>query len=73
MGQHSKGSRIADDFPAIAARLRELGGRSGQVAHHLECAVCDSKGWVWSGAVLDWQRCPRCGMSQRHPKPQPRR
>ena len=28
MGQDSKGTRIAEDFPAIAAHLRELGGQS---------------------------------------------
>ena len=53
MGQDSKGTRIAEDFPAIAARLRELGGRSTQVATQVECRVCDDRGWFWSGAALD--------------------
>ena len=73
MGQDSKGARIADDYASIAARLRELGARSGQVAARVECGVCDGKGWLWSGTVLDWRRCPRCGLSQDHPKPPPRR
>jgi hypothetical protein len=73
MGQDSKGTRIADDFPSIAARLRELEGRSRQVATRIECGVCDDKGWLWSGTVLDWSRCPRCGMSLHRPKPPPRR
>ena len=75
MGQDSKGTRIADDFPAIAARLRELGGRSGQVATQVatqvECRMCDDRGWLWSGTVLNWRRCPRCGPSQHQPKPPP--
>ena len=73
MSQEGKGTPIADDFPAIAARLRELSGQSRQVATHLACAICDTKGWVWSGAALDWRRCPRCGLSQHHPKPAPPR
>ena len=73
MGQDSKGTRIAEDFPAIAARLRELGGRSGQATPRVECGVCDDRGWFWSGAALDWRRCPRCGLSQPHAKPPPRR
>ena len=73
MGQDSKGTRIAEDFPAIAARLRELGGRSGQAAARVECGACDDRGWVWSGTVLDWSRCPCCGLSQPRPKPPPRR
>ena len=73
MGQDSKGTRIAEDFPAIAARLRELGGRSTQVATQVECRVCDDRGWVWSGALLDWRWCPRCGLFQDHPKPSQRR
>ena len=73
MGQESKGTSIADDYPAIAARLRELGGQSGQVAARVECGVCDDRGWLWSGTVLDWSRCPRCGLSQNRPKPPPRR
>ena len=56
MGQESKGSRIAEDFPAIAARLRELGGRSGQAATRVECRVCDDRGWLWSGTILAWRR-----------------
>ena len=72
MGQDSKGTRIAEDFPAIAARLRELGGRSTQAASRVGCGVCDDRGWLWSGTVLDWRRCPRCGLSQPRPKP-PRR
>ena len=69
MSQEGKGTPIADDFPSIAARLRELSGQSRQVATHLECRVCGNRGWVWSGTVLDWVRCPRCGMSQYCPKP----
>jgi len=44
MSQESRRSRIADDFPSIAARLRELSGQSRQVTTHLECTVCDNKG-----------------------------
>ncbi len=73
MSQDSKGTPIAEDYASIAARLRELGGRSGQVAARVECGVCDDRGWLWSGTVLDWSRCPRCGLSQNHPKPPPRR
>ncbi len=73
MSQESKGIRIADDFPAIAARMRELSSQSRQVATRLECGVCDNRGWVWSGTVVDWRRCPRCGMSEFCPKPQRRR
>ena len=72
MGQDSKGTPIADDYASIAARLRELNGRSGQVATRVECGVCDDRGWFWSGAALDWRRCPRCGLSRLHPKPPPR-
>ncbi len=73
MGQDSKGSRIADDFPAIAARLRGLGGRSTLVTTQVECRACDDRGWLWSGTGLDWRRCPRCGPSRPHPEPPPRR
>jgi hypothetical protein len=73
MGQEGRGGRIADDFPAIAARLRELGGQSGQVATRPECRMCDDRGWFWSGTALDWRRCPRCGMGQHRPKPPPPR
>ncbi len=73
MGQDNKGTRIAEDYAAIAARLRELGGRSGQVAARAECGVCDDRGWLWSGTLLNWRRCPRCGLSQPRPEPQPRR
>ena len=73
MGQDSKGTRIAEDFPAIAARLRELEGRPKQVATQVQCRVCNDRGWFWSGAALDWRRCPRCGLSQPHAKPPPRR
>jgi hypothetical protein len=31
MGQEGRGSRITDDFPSIAARLREPGGQPRQV------------------------------------------
>jgi hypothetical protein len=73
MGQESKWTRIAEDFPAIAARLRELEGRPRTVATRVECGVCDDRGWLWSGTVLDWRRCPRCGLPQAHPQPPPRR
>ena len=73
MGQDSKGTPIVEDYAAIAARLRELGGRSGQVVVRVECGACDDRGWLWSGTVLNWRRCPRCGLSQDHPKPPPRR
>ena len=56
MGQDSKGTPVAEDYAAIAARLRELGGRSGQAAPRVECGVCDDRGWFWSGAALDWRR-----------------
>jgi len=73
MGQDGKGTPIVDDYASIAARLRELGGRSGQAAVRVECGACDDRGWLWSGSLLDWQRCPRCGLSQPRPKPPPRR
>ena len=73
MGQDSKGTPIADDYPAIAARLRELGGPPSQAATRVERGVCDDRGWLWSGTLLEWSRCPRCGLSQHHPKPTPRR
>ena len=73
MSQESKGSRIADDFPAIAARMRELGAQPRQVAAQPKCGACGDRGWVWSGTVLDWLGCPRCGGSRHHPKPRPRR
>ncbi len=73
MGQDSKGTRIAEDYASIAARLRELGGRSGQVTTRIECEMCDDRGWLWSGTLLEWSRCPRCGLSRLHPKPPPRR
>ena len=73
MGQDSKGTRIADDYASIAARLRELGGRSTQVAARAECRVCDDRGWLWSATVFDWRGCPRCGPSRHRAKPPPRR
>jgi hypothetical protein len=73
MSPENKGSRIADDFPSIAARLRELNTQFRQVATQLECGACDNRGWVWSATALDWRRCPHCGMSRGLPKPQPRR
>ena len=73
MGQESKGTPIADDYASIAARLRELGGRSGQAATQGECGLCHDRGWLWSGTLLDWSRCPRCGLSQPRPKPPRRR
>ena len=73
MGQDSKGTPIADDYASIAVRLRELEGRPGQVVTRVECGVCDDRGWFWSGAALDWRRCPRCGLSRNHPEPPQRR
>jgi hypothetical protein len=73
MSQESKGGQIADDFPSIAARLRELSSRSGQVAVRVECDGCADRGWVWSASILDWRRCPHCGMSRLLPKPRPLR
>ena len=73
MGQDGKGTPIVDDYASIAARLRELGARPRQAAMRVECSLCDDRGWLWSGTVLDWQRCPRCGLSQPRPKPPPRR
>ena len=72
MGQDGKGTRIADDYASIAARLRELSDRSGRVATRVECGVCDDRGRFWSGAALDWRRCPRRGLSRLHPMPPPR-
>jgi hypothetical protein len=69
MGQEHKAGRIADDFPSIAARMRELRGQSGWPAAPLECRVCDNTGWLWSAAALDRRRCPRCGISRLTPKP----
>ena len=73
MGQDGKGTRVADDFAPIAARSRESGGRSGQVAARVEWGVCDDRRWLWSGTLLDRSGCPRCGLSQHRPKPPPRR
>jgi hypothetical protein len=73
MSQEGRGGRIADDFAAIAARLRELGGQPGQVATRRGCRMCDDRGWLWSGTIHDWRGCPRCGNSQYHPKPPPPR
>ena len=73
MHQQNNGGRIADDFPAIAARMRELSSHSGQVSIWSECGACDSKGWLWSLTALDWRRCPRCDLSRYHPKPGSRR
>jgi ribosomal protein S27AE len=73
MSQEGRGSRIADDFPSIAARMRELASQPRQVAVRHECGTCENTGWVWSSTALDWRGCPRCGMSQYFPKPQPRR
>lgn len=73
MGHEGRGGRIADDFPAIAARLREPGGRSGQVATRAGCRMCDGRGWLWSATIHDRRGCPRCGLSQHHPKPPPPR
>ena len=69
MGQDSKGIRIAEDYAAIAARLRELDGRSTPAATQVECRACDDTGWLRSGTLLEWSRCPRCGLSQPRPKP----
>lgn len=68
--EKTRDSRIADDFPSIAARLRELSRQSGQVANQPECGFCDNRGWLWSVSALDWRRCPRCDMSRCLPKPQ---
>ena len=73
MSQGSTGTRIADDYPSIAARLRELNNRSRQVAARLDCGDCDNRGWVWSAYIPAWRRCPHCGMYQHCPKPQPGR
>jgi hypothetical protein len=73
MSQENRGGRIADDFPSIAARLRELNSQSRQVPTRLGCGTCNNWGWVWSNILLDWSRCPHCDMLQRFPKPQPRR
>ena len=70
MSPENKGSRIADDYRSIAARMRELSGQSGQVVAQLECGVCNNRGWLWFASALDWQRCPRCGISRYRPKPQ---
>jgi hypothetical protein len=64
--EKSRDSRIADDFPSIAARLRELSRQSGQVANQPKCGTCDNTGWLWS--ALDWRRCPHCDMSRCLPK-----
>jgi len=69
MNQENTNGRIADDFPAIAARMRELGAQSRQVPAWVECDACDNRGWVWSQTTLDWRRCLHCGMPQRRPKP----
>jgi predicted Zn-ribbon and HTH transcriptional regulator len=73
MSQENRGCRIADDFPSIAARLRELSGQSRQVVTQPQCRTCDNRGWLWSSNLLEWSRCPHCGMLRRSPKPQPRR
>jgi hypothetical protein len=73
MNQENRDGRIADDFPSIAARLRELNSQSRQVPTRRGCGTCDNWGWVWSNTLLDWYQCPHCGMVQRFPKPQLRR
>jgi hypothetical protein len=73
MSQENREGRIADDFPSIAARLRELNSQCGQVPARLGCGTCDNRGWVWSNILLDWSRCLHCGTVQRFPKPRPRR
>jgi hypothetical protein len=50
-----------------------LSRQSGQIAVQLECGACADRGWVWSASVLDWRRCPHCGVSRNLPKPQPGR
>jgi hypothetical protein len=73
MSQENKGSRIADDFPSIAARMRDLSSQSRQVATRTVCGSCDNMGWLWFSSACDWRRCPHCGMSRSVPKPQPPR
>ena len=69
MSQDVKGSRIADDFPSIAARLREISGQSRPLAVSTGCRMCDGRGWLWSPDILDWRRCAHCRSSERVPKP----
>jgi len=73
MSPEEKASRIADDYPSIATRLRELSSQSRQAVAQLGCGACDNRGWLWSASVLDWRRCPHCDMSRCFPKPQPGR
>jgi hypothetical protein len=44
MSQENRGGRIADDFPSIAARLRELNSQSRQVPTRLGCGTCGNWG-----------------------------
>jgi len=73
MSPDKSGSRIADDYASIAARVRELDPQSRHITTRHECAVCNGRGWVWSTYVHDWRGCPRCGMSEYCPKPPLRR
>jgi hypothetical protein len=72
MSHEAKGGWIADDFPSIAARLRELKARSGELAVWAECRVCGDRGWVWSASSRGWRRCTHCRRAEYCPQPQPR-
>lgn len=73
MSQEAKSGRIADDFPSIAARMREISGQSRQVAAPLECRACNGRGWLWSSDIRDWRKCAHCRSSEYMPKPLPPR
>jgi len=72
MSQDKKYARIADDYTAIAARMRELNAQPTQLAVRRKCDVCDNIGWLWSRSGLDRRRCPYCGVSECSPKPKSR-
>jgi len=72
MSQEAEHGRIADDFPSIAARLRELKRQSGELAMWAECRACGDRGWVWSASASDWRRCMHCRRADYCPKPRRR-
>jgi len=53
--------KAADDYAAIAARMREIADGREEVA---ECHECDGRGWVtYANPVANqpnFVQCPRC-------------
>lgn len=44
---------LADDAPAIAARLREI--------ERENCSACGRSGWEWGEYSKAWVKCSKCG------------